>query len=109
MRRLRDALDSNARVKDKLSWLNKIEDSISDSTGSTDREKLDNWNAYVNSLESIQNPNLTDKQKYLAREALKRGLIKSEREPLVNSTTTPDLNELISGDTVDRRRSIEKT
>ena len=45
----------------------------------------------------------------MAREALKRGLIKSEREPLVNSTTTPDLNELISGDTVDRRRSIEKT
>jgi hypothetical protein len=45
----------------------------------------------------------------MAREALKRGLINSEREPLVSSSTTPNLREHIEGDTVDRRRSIERT
>lgn len=110
LKRLQTALDSDARAKDKLKWLQKIEDSITDSTESTDKEKLDKWQSYVTSAQAIhKNRNLTDKQKYMAIDALKRGLITSEREPLVNSSTTPDLNEFFKGDTVDRRRSIGGT
>jgi hypothetical protein len=45
----------------------------------------------------------------MARTALKIGLLISEREPLVFSSTTTNLHEHLKGNTVDRRRSIERT
>lgn len=64
LERLREILDGGARAKDKLRWLNKIEDSISDSTGSTDKEQLDMWNKYIDKMDSIHiNPHLSEKEK----------------------------------------------
>jgi hypothetical protein len=45
----------------------------------------------------------------MARAALKKGLLFSDREPLFSSSTTPNLREGIEGDTVTRRKSIERT